>query len=59
MRGLKLGDYIVIGLVVGLILLLFSLTYGFSAPERYIEVIGSDTHEIYNIPGLRYPDDLM
>ena len=49
MKGLKFGDYIVIGLVVGLVFLLFSLTYGFSGSERYIEIIGNDTHEIYDI----------
>ena len=49
MKGLKFGDYIVIGLVVGLILLLFSLIYGFSGSDKYIEVIGNDIHEMYDV----------
>ena len=49
MKGFKFGDYIVIGLVMGLILLLFSLTYGFSGSERYIEIIGNESQEIYDV----------
>ena len=49
MKRFKVGDYFVIGLVVGLILLLFSLTYGFSSSERYVAIIGNDTYEIYDV----------
>jgi hypothetical protein len=38
MRGLKIGDYIIIVLVAGLILILFTLTYGFHGSERYVEI---------------------
>ena len=47
MKGFKIGDYIVIVMVVGLILLLFTLTYGFNGSERYIEITGSDTSYIF------------
>jgi hypothetical protein len=47
-KGFKIGDYIVIVMVVGLILLLFTLTYGFNGSERYIEITGSDTSNIYD-----------
>ncbi len=38
MRGLKIGDYIIIVLTTGLILLIFTLTYGFNGSERYVEI---------------------
>ena len=49
MKALKFGDYIVVGLVVGLILLLFSMTYGFGGSEKYVEIIGSETQEVYDV----------
>jgi hypothetical protein len=47
-KGFKIGDYIVIVMVVGLILLLFTLTYGFNGSERYIEITGADTSNIFD-----------
>ena len=38
MRGLKIGDYIIIVLTAALILLLFTLTYGFNGSGRYVEI---------------------
>jgi hypothetical protein len=48
-KHLKFGDFIVIALVAGLILLLFSLTYGFGESERQIEIMGNDIHEIIDV----------
>jgi hypothetical protein len=55
-RKIKAGDYVVIALVTGLIVVLFSLTYGFSGSERSVEIIGSDMHEIYDVDASRVVD---
>jgi hypothetical protein len=50
MKRLKFGDYIIVAVVVALILLLFSRTFGFKGDEKYIEITGVNFQEEYD-PG--------
>ena len=50
MKKLKLGDYLIVAVVVVLILLLFSRTFGLNGGERYIVITGVDFQEEYD-PG--------
>jgi len=47
MKKLKIGDYIVIGVVAALVLMLFSRSFSFNGAEKYFEVTGIDFREEY------------
>jgi hypothetical protein len=48
MKKLKIGDYIIIAVVVGLIFLLFVRTYSINASGDYLEVTGLNFKSAYD-----------
>ena len=49
MRRLKIGDYIILALIAGLILFLFSRSYSFSGSEQFVEITGVDYSATYEL----------